>query len=628
MEQFKKWPSLGLDRSNYDAWASATWAFSVPLMLGLGLAAHSSPESALGLAAPGLVLGPYHLAKAWRWHKTSPAARVGVDHMKMSALAEWVRRNPGYVYFGQGFAWGRDEAAKAYELEYKGFTGFPKKRLRRKQAKQLQAQSYLPWLQSLGKPLEVIHSLKDLSGHMIIYGTTGAGKTRLLHLLTAQAMMRVPREAVLVIDPKGDKDLRNCLKSTCEFLGEPERFVMFHPGFPEESIRINPLNNYTRGTELASRIASLIPSETGGDPFTAFSTMVLTALINGMSIIGEKVTLAAINSYMANGVDDMVMRVLVKYSELKMPDWEKMARDYTKKTYNDNSEGKGKRGKKGQRSRTDAMVEFYREVVRKSAPSADIDALLGYYERDYEHTQKMVTSLMPVLSSLTAGDMGPLLSPDGDADDERDIGDLSRLIERGAVIYMGLDTLPDQTVGSAVGSMVMGDLAAFAGDRYNYGEGNAPVSVFIDEMAEVINEPLIRVLNKSRAAGVSVSLAGQSYPEIVKRMGSEAGAQQGVANTNTTLALRLRDSKTKKQVSDGFPMVPLPQASRGVQAKVEPMNGSSILRRTGGRITQSWSMKDGSLVSASWLGALPNFEYFAELGGRMVKGKIPILDAA
>lgn len=616
---FAKWPSLGVDRPNYDAWASVAWGVGLPAIFGVSMAAaHVSAEAALGLAAPGLILAPYHLKKAISWHKQRPRTIGGVEFLKLDKLSEWVQKNPDYIYLGRGFDWGREQAARAYELENAGFSGVPGKKKKKKDPNQIG----LPWMQALGEPEDVAVSLKQSEGHMVIYGTTGAGKTRLLDLITSQAILR--NEAVLVIDPKGDRDLRDSLKRTCEFMGTPEKFVMFHPGFPEDSIRINPLSNYTRGTELASRIAALIPSETGADPFTAFSTMVLTSIINGMNMVGEKVTLSRINSYMANGVEGLVMKVLVKYCEINMPDWEVKAREYTQQASKDNQGNKGKRGQKGQRGRTDAMAAFYREKVRLVAPSSDIDALLSYYERDHEHTQKMVTSLMPVLSSLTAGEIGPLLSPLPDSDDDREIGDLARLIERNSVIYIGLDTLPDQTVGGAIGAMILADLAAFAGDRYNYSTNNAPVNVLVDEIAEVINEPLIRVLNKARGAGVRALIAGQSYPEIVKRLGSEAGAQQAIANTNTTIALRLRDNSTKKEIAGAFPKVMIPQASRALASYVDPQMG---LRQTGGRVTESWSMEEGELVSSSWLGKLPNFEFFADMaGGTIVKGKLPILD--
>lgn len=74
---------------------------------------------------------------------------------------------------------------------------------------------------------------------------------------------------------------------------------------------------------------------------------------------------------------------------------------------------------------------------------------------------------------------------------------MARAIRTEKVLYVGLDSLADATVGSAIGSVLLADLAAVAGDRYNYGiHSLKPVNLFIDEAAEVINQPTIQLMNK------------------------------------------------------------------------------------------------------------------------------------
>ncbi|MCV5216354.1 conjugal transfer protein, partial [Escherichia coli] len=85
-----------------------------------------------------------------------------------------------------------------------------------------------------------------------------------------------------------------------------------------------------------------------------------------------------------------------------------------------------------------------------------------------------------------------LLSPDSsDLSDERQITDSAKIINNAQVAYLGLDSLTDNMVGSAMGSIFLSDLTAVAGDRYNYGVNNRPVNIFVDEAAEVINDPFI-----------------------------------------------------------------------------------------------------------------------------------------
>ncbi|MBR7487258.1 conjugal transfer protein, partial [Klebsiella pneumoniae] len=78
-----------------------------------------------------------------------------------------------------------------------------------------------------------------------------------------------------------------------------------------------------------------------------------------------------------------------------------------------------------------------------------------------------------------SGALGPLLSPESyDLRDERQIPDSDKIINNAQVAYLGLDSLTDHMVGSAMGSIFLSDLTAVAGDGYNYGVINRPVNIF------------------------------------------------------------------------------------------------------------------------------------------------------
>lgn len=59
--------------------------------------------------------------------------------------------------------------------------------------------------------------LKHTEGHSLIVGTTGSGKTRMFDILISQAILR--GEAVIIIDPKGDKEMRDNARRACEAMG-------------------------------------------------------------------------------------------------------------------------------------------------------------------------------------------------------------------------------------------------------------------------------------------------------------------------------------------------------------------------------------------------------------------------
>jgi len=87
-------------------------------------------------------------------------------------------------------------------------------------------------------------SIQTLLNDTLIVGTTGACKTRASDLLVTQA--ELPGEAVIIIDPKGDMDLMASAKRACQSAQRPDRFFYFHPAYPEDNVRLDPLHNFNR----------------------------------------------------------------------------------------------------------------------------------------------------------------------------------------------------------------------------------------------------------------------------------------------------------------------------------------------------------------------------------------------
>ncbi|WP_419585664.1 helicase HerA-like domain-containing protein, partial [Thiolapillus sp.] len=168
------------------------------------------------------------------------------------------------------------------------------------------------WIHGVGFKEEPVHiPIGNFGVHTLIAGTTGAGKTRMLDLLVTQAIAL--GDAVLIIDPKSDVDLKNSAKRACDYLGRGNDFTYFNPAFPEKSIRLNPLKAWNRSTEVANRIAALIPSESGGNVFKAFSQMVLDKVIQGMLAARMEPTLLKIRRCLEGGVEDLLLEVFEIY---------------------------------------------------------------------------------------------------------------------------------------------------------------------------------------------------------------------------------------------------------------------------------------------------------------------------
>ena len=461
------------------------------------------------------------------------------------------------------------------------------------------------WIHGLSAETTQLMRLVNLVGHTLLLGTTRVGKTRLMELMICQAIIR--GETVIVIDPKGDHALVENIQKICEALGDPDRFVYFHPAHPEKSTAIDPMRNWNRRTELASRVAALIPSETGADPFAAFGWKVLNDIVNGLVSTGVSPNLAHLKRYIEGGPDNLVLNTLRHHFVDHVADWESRSSGFVKK----------------HKDRVlEAYIEFYKQIVIHEAQSPDLDGLISTFEHNRDHFQKMVASLIPILSMLTSDPLSELLSPELAIGSQRKATDMSKIINNGQVLYMGLDSLADGTVGSAIGSIMLADLTAVAGDRYNYGVSNRPVNLFIDEATEVINQPTIQLLNKGGGALFRLTLATQTLADFPARLGDENKARQVLGNMNNQIVLRTLDKESQEYIAGSMPKIKAKTLSlrygHGADAHVQDEYQSSY--------QESIIEEEAEIFPAAMFGRLPPMHYIAKIsGGQIIKGRFPIL---
>lgn len=588
-------------RPNFEAKMAIIWATGSAIIILFSLAVPMFSQFAALLAIGCALAAAYRGYHAYK--RLVDASRLKLFGKEFIDLAELDRKaglsaKQKTFWLGKGFPWTDIEATKLHTLISLGVV--------RTIGKAAQHTDGAYWIHGLAPESDLYSELSHLVGHTLIVGTTRVGKTRLFDLLIAQAIFR--GETVIIIDPKGDHGLAKNARAACEASGAGDRFVYFHPAHPDRSACIDPLRNWNRKTELASRVAALIPSETGADPFTAFGWKVLNDITNGMIATGHRPNLVQLRRYVEGGPENLLQRALKVHFSAHVKDWESRASSYIKR-YKDRL--------------LEAYITFYQEIAIHEAQSVDLDGLISTYEHNRDHFQKMVASLIPILSMLTSDPLQELLSPDFEPGHERLVTDMSKIIRGNKVVYIGLDSLADSTVGSAIGSIMLADLAAVAGDRYNYGINSlTPVNLFIDEAAEVLNQPAIQLMNKGGGADFRVTIATQTFADFASRLGDENKARQVLANTNNKIALRVLDSETQKYIAEGMPEI-----------KVRSMAlryGHNVDTHIHDEYTASYQEQileeDAELFPAAMLGELPPLHFIARLsGGRTLKGRIPIL---
>ncbi len=161
--------------------------------------------------------------------------------------------------------------------------------------------------------------LGDRVGHTLVLGTTRVGKTRLAELLVSQDIRR--GETVIVFDPKGDVDLLRRMFAEARRAGRLDQFHIFHLGFPEISERYNPVGEFGRITEVATRIASQLPSQGNSAAFREFAWRFTNIVARALVGLGRKPDYAAVARYVTN-IEPLLVDYYHLWLESELPgDW-------------------------------------------------------------------------------------------------------------------------------------------------------------------------------------------------------------------------------------------------------------------------------------------------------------------
>lgn len=610
-------------RPAYEGYASALWGLAALYFVGAGVGGPLPLAFAAPLAA--LCLG----ISVWRLNRTLRililrAALVGraAQTLPTTDFARWTR-DPEQVFLGFGFEWQPIHSQRLYELakiDFRRYTASPKllQLLGYEVRPQSDAEIGLPYLHGV-EPSEgpLYRPLQNFEGGTLLVGTTQSGKGVALANLITQAVRR--GDVVIVIDPKNSRRLQRVVEQACRDYREPDTFLTFHPAFPESGVRLDFTFNWQKPTEVASRIQSVMPPDTAG-AFSAFGWDAVNVVVQGLVELEQRPNLAKLTQYIEGGIEPVLEACLRRFFEATLGrDWRE--RPEMKKLLHDAQRGQLRRPSEAASTDLLAFVAYYEHHIRQSQRTKILDAQVRTFRHNREHYQKITANLLPVLSMLTSGDLGRTLSPDPfDTGDSRPIMNFEKIEQGGHVLYMCLDLLPDPSVATAIGALALADLAARAGMRYNLGV-HRRVALFVDEVANVVNQPLIEILNKGAEGGIYTTCAMQTLADLAKRLGSEAAARMVLGNLNNLIALRSKDRRTQEFIVETFGRTAIHTVRVGLSHGADTHLGDFSASHSA-NLSESFE----EMVPAEMLGKLPNLQFFASVsGGRIMKGRFPIL---
>jgi hypothetical protein len=170
----------------------------------------------------------------------------------------------------------QDYAAPSVVLRLLGYTVSP----------QPDSEIGLPFIHGV-EPREkaLYRPLQNFEGGTLLVGTTQAGKGVALGSFLTQAIRR--GDVVVFIDPKNSRRLKRVVQRACSDYQDADTFLEFHPAFPEFGVRLDFTFNWQKPTEIASRVQSIMPEDTGG-AFTAFGWDAVNVVVRGLVSLEDR----------------------------------------------------------------------------------------------------------------------------------------------------------------------------------------------------------------------------------------------------------------------------------------------------------------------------------------------------
>jgi len=469
-------------------------------------------------------------------------------------------------------------------------------------------------------------SLRALEGHTAVLAVTGAMKTAFARLLVYQLAAR--GDCVIVIDPKGDRDLRQICQDVPASLGQADRAVAFQPAFARTSMRFDALSCWDRETQVASRLRLLMPGP--DDNFNGYAWTTVARLVAAMAYIGRRASLASLLDCLQSRerLEGLALAAIERCFGQALPEEAPSHRSDGSSSLVRKPLAPGRGSPHADPRLADAVARLRRDIPATRLPAA-IVGLLSMLEADRQWFDKMSVALTPLLTKLTAGELRALLSPDyEDNDDPRPLHTARTLIGGAHVAYFGLDALSDPAVAEALAALVLADLAATAGEIYNHGPGTTDtrkVHVLCDEWGDVVCDPLVQLANKARGAGVVLYLFGQTFADLVVKMGDVHKARRVLGNMNNLVVGASSDVETLELVTAKIGETVLQQATTQ-HADARRADDAGLQMGTSQGV--SLAAQPGALVAAPLLTGLPDLQFFAVVNRAQVyKVRIPVLTA-
>jgi len=340
-------------------------------------------------------------------------------------------------------------------------------------------------------------------GHMLVFGTTGSGKSRLVEVIAEQDIMN--GDSVIIIDPKLDNALLSRIYQSCVRAGCENQFMFLSTVYPEISIKINPLSNYYSPDEIINHTVASVPTS---DPFFYAISLETTSAIVYSRLIEKK---------QYGDLEPLNLYDIYKYvshaglSQLK----ESME-----------------------------TIENICKPEDKKEVSEILALLTNVLSSPVEYFSKVTTTLRTTLTQLTIGAVGKVIG-------QGKSNEFITRLDKGerVILYVQTPSMLAKTTSDTLVKTVLSMFQSAVGRRaIDDNPFEQPVSLICDEFSNSIYMGVENLFNKSRSANVKITALTQSFADIEDAVGKEK-AKMILGNTNAKMFLRLTDVDTAETVA-------------------------------------------------------------------------------
>ena len=463
---------------------------------------------------------------------------------------------------------------------------------------------------------EDIHlSLKERNGHILVFGKTRVGKTRLAEILITQDIRR--GDVVIVLDPKGDQELMRRVYE--ESVKANRKCHVFHLAHPDISVAYNPIGSFSRITEIATRMTDPLPEGGNSAAFKQFAWRYVNIIANAMVALNEKPTMDHIRRYISD-MEPLFIRYGKYLAKKNGLSWPELVERYKNES--------SLRSKEPRQGATLILKEYLRDLEDKDNGDPTMEGLLTAVEYSREYFNKLVASLGPLLEKMMTGRSHELLVPSAYPNSSRMVIDWRRVIESNEVVYVGLDALSDSEVASAVGAAMFADLTSVAGEIYNTKMQSSakeyrPISIHADEINELMESQFLPLINKGGGAGFQITGYTQTLADLSAKLGSHDKASQAIGNFSTLIMFQVRGEDTANLIVEQLPHVEI-QNLVTVSGATDDSNPDTDVDFRSTVQTRMVSRAETQL-SVNDLIELPKGQCFCLMhGGKLFKLRVPL----